>query len=43
MMLGNFIGQRTQQGKKLELEIETFESQIDELEETLEARERRGA
>ncbi|MFK4834641.1 FtsK/SpoIIIE domain-containing protein [Microbacterium sp. ZW T2_14] len=40
MMLGNFIGQRTQQGKKLELEIETFESQIDELEETLEAEER---
>jgi S-DNA-T family DNA segregation ATPase FtsK/SpoIIIE len=40
MMLGNFIGQRTQQGKKLELEIETFESQIDELEESLEAEER---
>jgi len=40
MMLGNFIGQRTQQGKKLELEIETFETQIDELEDTLENEER---
>lgn len=40
MMLGNFIGQRTQQGKKLELEIETFETQIDELEQSLEAEER---
>jgi len=40
MMLGNFIGQRTQQGKKLELEIETFETQIDELEQSLEEEER---
>ncbi|MBD3943955.1 FHA domain-containing protein [Microbacterium sp. NEAU-LLC] len=40
MMLGNFIGQRTQQSKKLTLEIETFESQIDELEDSLEAEER---
>ncbi|GAB2830500.1 FtsK/SpoIIIE domain-containing protein [Microbacterium insulae] len=39
MMLGNFIGQRTQQGKKLQLEIETFETQLDELEEQLEAEE----
>jgi S-DNA-T family DNA segregation ATPase FtsK/SpoIIIE len=39
MMLGNFIGQRTQQGKKLKLEIETFEAQLDELEETLEREE----
>ncbi len=48
MMLGNFIGQRTQQGKKLQLEIETFETQLEELEEQLEAevvveRERRRA
>ncbi|MFB8387760.1 FtsK/SpoIIIE domain-containing protein [Microbacterium sp. NPDC055910] len=35
MMLGNFIGQRTQQGKKLKLEIETFETQLDELDENL--------
>ncbi|WP_173923554.1 FtsK/SpoIIIE domain-containing protein [Agromyces sp. Marseille-P2726] len=35
MMLGNFIGQRTQQGKKLRLEIDTFETQVEELEETL--------
>ncbi|GAB3603729.1 FtsK/SpoIIIE domain-containing protein [Microbacterium aureliae] len=35
MMLGNFIGQRTQQGKKLRLEIETFEAQLEELEDTL--------
>ncbi|BDV29704.1 FtsK/SpoIIIE domain-containing protein [Microbacterium terricola] len=35
MMFGNFIGQRTQQGKKLKLEIETFETQIDELEDRL--------
>ena len=35
MMLGNFVGQRTQQGKKLRLEIDTFEEQIEELEETL--------
>ncbi|MHC2999828.1 FtsK/SpoIIIE domain-containing protein [Microbacterium sp. HJ5] len=39
MMLGNFIGQRTQQGKKLQLEIETFETQLDELEEQLQAEE----
>ena len=38
MMLGNFIGQRTQQGKKLRLEIETFETQVEELEEQLAAR-----
>lgn len=48
MMLGNFIGQRTQQGKKLRLEIETFETQIEELEdrlarETVVERERRHA
>lgn len=35
MMLGNFVGQRTQQGKKLRLEIDTFEAQLEELEETL--------
>ncbi len=35
MMLGNFFGQRTQQGKKLRLEIDTFEAQLEELEETL--------
>ncbi|MFF2387779.1 FtsK/SpoIIIE domain-containing protein [Agromyces sp. NPDC058104] len=35
MMLGNFVGQRTQQGKKLRLEIETFETQIEDLEESL--------
>ncbi|MCC2033612.1 FtsK/SpoIIIE domain-containing protein [Microbacterium allomyrinae] len=35
MMLGNFVGQRTQQGKKLQLEISTFETQLDELEDTL--------
>jgi S-DNA-T family DNA segregation ATPase FtsK/SpoIIIE len=35
MMLGNFIGQRTQRGKKVRLEIETFETQIEDLEETL--------
>ena len=35
MMLGNFIGQKTQQGKKLQQEIETFESQLEDLEETL--------
>jgi len=39
MMLGNFIGQRTQQGKKLRLEIDTFETQIDELEDALLAEE----
>ncbi|RKT35936.1 S-DNA-T family DNA segregation ATPase FtsK/SpoIIIE [Microbacterium sp. AG1240] len=39
MMLGNFIGQRTQQGKKLRLEIDTFETQIDELEDSLLAEE----
>jgi len=39
MMLGNFIGARTQQGKKLALEIDTFERQIDELEDTLQAEE----
>ncbi|KQV26090.1 FtsK/SpoIIIE domain-containing protein [Yonghaparkia sp. Root332] len=32
MMLGNFVGQRTQQGKKLQREIEIFEEQFDELE-----------
>ncbi|HET6672423.1 MAG TPA: FtsK/SpoIIIE domain-containing protein [Agromyces sp.] len=32
MMLGNFIGQRTQSGKKLRQEIETFETQIEDLE-----------
>jgi S-DNA-T family DNA segregation ATPase FtsK/SpoIIIE len=35
MMFGNFIGQRTQQGKKLRLEVDTFEEQLEELEETL--------
>ena len=35
MMLGNFIGQHTQQGKKLRLEIDTFEQQIEDLEERL--------
>ncbi|ANJ27899.1 FtsK/SpoIIIE domain-containing protein [Agromyces aureus] len=35
MMLGNFVGQRTQQGKKLRLEIDTFETQIEDLEEKL--------
>ncbi|WP_022893903.1 FtsK/SpoIIIE domain-containing protein [Agromyces subbeticus] len=35
MMLGNFIGQRTQQGKKLRLEIDTFETQIEDLEDRL--------
>ena len=35
MMVGNFVGQRTQQGKKLRLEVDTFEEQIEELEETL--------
>ena len=39
MMLGNFIGQRTQQGKKLKLEIDTFERQIEELEVSLENEE----
>lgn len=48
MMLGNFVGQRTQQGKKLRLEIETFETQIEDLEdrlarETVVERERRHA
>jgi DNA segregation ATPase FtsK/SpoIIIE, S-DNA-T family len=48
MMLGNFIGQKTQQGKKVQLEIETFETQLEDLEETLVAqtaveRERRHA
>ncbi|MWC00377.1 FtsK/SpoIIIE domain-containing protein [Agromyces seonyuensis] len=37
MMLGNFIGQRTQQGTKSKLEIETFEVQLEELEGRLEA------
>jgi S-DNA-T family DNA segregation ATPase FtsK/SpoIIIE len=35
MLLGNFIGQRTQSGKKLRQEIETFELQLEELEEEL--------
>ena len=35
MMLGNFIGQRTQSGKKLRQEIDTFDIQLEELEETL--------
>jgi S-DNA-T family DNA segregation ATPase FtsK/SpoIIIE len=35
MMLGNFVGQRTQQGKKLKLEIETFETQLEQLDDTL--------
>lgn len=35
MMLGNVIGQRTQQSKKLKHEIETFEEQIDQLERSL--------
>ncbi|MBU4465500.1 MAG: FHA domain-containing protein, partial [Actinobacteria bacterium] len=39
MMLGNFIGQRTQQGKKLQLEIATFETQIEELEDRLQQEE----
>ncbi len=39
MMLGNFIGQRTQQGKKLKLEIETFETQLDDLEDRLQREE----
>lgn len=39
MMLGNFIGQRTQQGKKLQLEVATFEKQLDDLEDTLLAEE----
>jgi len=48
MMLGNFVGQRTQQGKKLRLEIDTFEEQLEELEdalarETVVERERRHA
>lgn len=48
MMLGNFVGQHTQQGKKLRLEIETFETQIEDLEdrlarETVVERERRHA
>lgn len=48
MMLGNFIGQRTQQGKKLRQEIETFETQLEDLEdrlarETVVERERRHA
>ncbi len=48
MMLGNFIGQHTQRGKKLQQEIENFETQIEDLEETLDAqavveRERRHA
>ncbi|WP_448005898.1 FtsK/SpoIIIE domain-containing protein [Agromyces bauzanensis] len=48
MMLGNYIGQRTQSGKKLRQEIETFEVQIEDLEEELAGqvaveRERRNA
>nr|WP_254359747.1 FtsK/SpoIIIE domain-containing protein [Microbacterium hominis] len=39
MMLGNFIGQRTQQGKKLQLEIATFETQLDDLEDALQREE----
>lgn len=48
MMLGNYIGQRTQSGKKLRQEIETFEVQLEDLEEELAGqvaveRERRNA
>ncbi|WP_404431219.1 FHA domain-containing protein [Microbacterium lacus] len=39
MMLGNFIGQRTQQGKKLQLEIATFEEQLEELDDSLQGEE----
>ena len=35
MMLGNFIGQRAQSGKKLKREIDTFEKQIEKLEDDL--------
>ena len=35
MMLGNFLGQRTQQGRKLQQEIETFESQLQDLDQQL--------
>lgn len=35
MMLGNVAGQRTQQSKKLKLEVATFEEQIDALERSL--------
>ena len=35
MMLGNVIGQRTQSGKKLQREVETFETQIERLEDEL--------
>ena len=35
MMLGNFIGSRTQSGQKLKREIDTFDVQVDDLEERL--------
>ncbi|MET0977005.1 MAG: FtsK/SpoIIIE domain-containing protein [Leifsonia sp.] len=35
MMLGNLIGQRTQTGKRLQREVETFETQIERLEDEL--------
>jgi DNA segregation ATPase FtsK/SpoIIIE and related proteins len=35
MMLGNFIGQRTQNGQRLKLEIETYDVQIEGLEDEL--------
>ncbi|MEJ3404462.1 FtsK/SpoIIIE domain-containing protein [Rathayibacter sp. YIM 133350] len=35
MMLGNLIGQRTQTGKKLQREVETFETQLERLEDEL--------
>ncbi|MFC6355186.1 FtsK/SpoIIIE domain-containing protein [Luethyella okanaganae] len=35
MMLGNVIGQRTQQGRKLRQEIETYEVQVEQLEDDL--------
>ena len=35
MMLGNYIGQRTQSGKKLRQEVDTFDAQIEELEDSL--------
>ncbi len=39
MMLGNFIGQRTQQSKKLREEIRAFETRMNELEDHLLAEE----
>lgn len=36
MLLGNYLGQRMGSGKKLQREIETFEVQLEQLEETLE-------